>query len=180
MEKNGPLYAFDLHLIPDGFVGETARQTLHRFTYQYADLRAVCLSVASGTAQFAHAISMLCSKYNRVWDATPPAQVHQALEKSVCHSLRDFSCPPFPSRHLLTNTTSNEENIAARQAELAGYLRALWCAGPGDPSWPVLSSAVAHGAFGVPRRDKSGCHFRKAATEYNRKPGIKWFSFTAK
>jgi hypothetical protein len=29
-------------------------------------------------------------------------------------------------------------------------------------------------------RDKSDCHFRKAATEYNRKPGIKWFSFTAK
>jgi hypothetical protein len=29
-------------------------------------------------------------------------------------------------------------------------------------------------------RDRSDCHFRKRATEYNRKPGIKWLSCAAK
>ena len=34
-------------------------------------------------------------------------------------------------------------------------------------------------ADGAPRA-KSDCHFKKTATEYDRKPGIKWLSCTAK
>jgi hypothetical protein len=34
-------------------------------------------------------------------------------------------------------------------------------------------------ADGAPRAE-SDCHFRKTCTEYDRKPGIKWLSCTAK
>jgi hypothetical protein len=43
---------------------------------------------------------------------------------------------------------------------------------PGDPSDCDPSEADA--------RVISDCHFRKAATEFDRKPGIKWLSGTAK
>jgi hypothetical protein len=35
-------------------------------------------------------------------------------------------------------------------------------------------------AFLGPDRDKSDCHFRKTATEYDRKPGIQRLSCTAR
>jgi superfamily II DNA/RNA helicase len=35
------------------------------------------------------------------------------------------------------------------------------------------------GRDGAPR-DKSDCHFKKTAAEYDRKPGIKWLSCTTK
>jgi hypothetical protein len=33
---------------------------------------------------------------------------------------------------------------------------------------------------GAAHRDKSDCHFKKTATEYDRETGIKWLSGTAK
>jgi hypothetical protein len=67
-----------------------------------------------------------------------------------------------------------------------------WCPpGVGCGEW---ATATATGTVGVWKatvsggsvfregwaRDKSDCHFRKTATEYDRKPGIKWLSCTAK
>jgi hypothetical protein len=40
--------------------------------------------------------------------------------------------------------------------------------------------AVATLAPAGAARDKSDCCFRKTATEYDRKPGMKWLSYTAK
>jgi alpha-glucosidase (family GH31 glycosyl hydrolase) len=42
-----------------------------------------------------------------------------------------------------------------------------------DLTWPELADEGAG-------RVISDCHFRKTATEYDRKPGIKWLSGTAK
>ena len=39
---------------------------------------------------------------------------------------------------------------------------------------------VLLGPLGFAPRVISDCHFRKKATEYDRKPGIKWFSCTEK
>jgi hypothetical protein len=41
-------------------------------------------------------------------------------------------------------------------------------------------SLAAAAAIAGEDRDKSDCHFKKTATEYDRKSGIKWLSCTAK
>jgi hypothetical protein len=44
----------------------------------------------------------------------------------------------------------------------------------------VLSGPGFGGAADGAVRVVSDCHFRKTATEYDRKPGMKWLSCTAK
>ena len=55
--------------------------------------------------------------------------------------------------------------------EIVQMLKGVVCAALCPAASVCLAVAV---------RDKSDCHFRKAATEYDRKPGIKRLSCTAK
>ena len=78
-----------------------------------------------------------------------------------------------------------------RQAGCCGAATTGWAAAPRTPAAaPSSGSATAKPSrrrrtCSPPRRrgcdrDKSDYHFRKTATEYDRKPGIKWLSCTAK
>ena len=44
----------------------------------------------------------------------------------------------------------------------------------------LAAAALRLKEFTAEGRGKSDCHFRKTATEYDRKPGIKWLSCTVK
>ena len=59
--------------------------------------------------------------------------------------------------------------------EMVGVPMAMVTSGCGG-----AMSLAAAAAIAGEDRDKSDCHFKKTATEYDRKSGIKWLSCTAK
>ena len=72
------------------------------------------------------------------------------------------------------------DELASRLGHIAtGEARFVFALSLGDQYVPCASVAGAYPALGA-SRDKSDCHFRKTATKYYRKPGIKWLSCTAK